>query len=169
MPLHVEILQARQIRALDKGKYSDPFCVLKFGRRKMKTTVQKKTLQPEWREEFVFDGSIFEQPTMSLTMFDKDKFTSEFLGQVEISLVSLSDGNEWTDWHELLSKSGARETKSRGEIQVKLQWKGGAQKQNEGNGEENDEAAEENNPFGTLADAVGPLAPCAGEGHLLQT
>jgi len=55
--LHVDIVSARGIRALDKGKYSDPFCVLKHGTKKMKTTVKKKTLEPEWNESFVFDGN----------------------------------------------------------------------------------------------------------------
>jgi len=86
------------------------------------------------------------------TMYDKDKFNSEFLGQVEISLVSLSDGNEWSEWHELLSKKGAREAKGRGEIQVKLQWKGGEQAKNEDG--ESDGETEEKSGLNSLADAV---------------
>ena len=117
--------------------------------------MKKKTLSPQWNESFVFDGDIFEQPTIILTMYDQDRFGSEFLGQVEVSLVSLSDGNAWSEWHELLSKKGAREAKGRGEIEIILQWKGGEQAKNDADDSDEEEPVETSKtPFGGLAEVV---------------
>jgi Ca2+-dependent lipid-binding protein len=121
--LTIKICDARKIRALIKGKYSDPFCVINYGDESAKTSVKPKTLAPDWNEEFEFEADIEDDPMLKLTMFNKDKYNNKFLGQVEISLVSLADGNATSvEWYDLLNKEGVREAKSRGEIQIEMSF-----------------------------------------------
>ena len=55
--LRVKVLQAKGLRAGDKGGTSDPYCIVTCGKvkakgGKKKTKVVKKTLTPTWDEEF---------------------------------------------------------------------------------------------------------------------
>jgi Ca2+-dependent lipid-binding protein len=54
----VSVLAARGVKAADRGGTSDPYAIFKFESSvnkaiTFKTRVRKKTLDPEWRENFV--------------------------------------------------------------------------------------------------------------------
>jgi Ca2+-dependent lipid-binding protein len=119
--LTVKVLEARKVRALVKGKHSDPFCVINYAGESAKTSVKSKTLAPDWKEEFEFEADLEEEPMLKLTMFSEERYSNKFMGQVEISLVALADSTATSvEWYDLLSKEGVRETKSRGEVQIEL-------------------------------------------------
>ena len=48
--VHVVIVQAIQLKAMDKGANSDPYCKVSLGKDKQKTKIINNTLNPKWRE-----------------------------------------------------------------------------------------------------------------------
>ena len=56
LSLRVEVLEARDLRAADRNKSSDPFVLVSVGKEKFKTSVVKKNLNPKWtsKNTFVF-------------------------------------------------------------------------------------------------------------------
>lgn len=89
--LRIEIIEARDLAAKDRGGTSDPFCILNLGQDvSLKTSVIHKTLNPVWNS--VFDIPI--TPRMldfdiKCVVWDKDLFGKDFLGQIVIPISSL--------------------------------------------------------------------------------
>ena len=48
--VHVLLVQARSVIAMDGGTSSDPYCKVTLGKEKAKTKVINNTLNPKWRE-----------------------------------------------------------------------------------------------------------------------
>lgn len=48
--LHVVVHQAEQLIAADSNGKSDPYCILKLGRKKFQTKTIKDTVDPQWNE-----------------------------------------------------------------------------------------------------------------------
>ena len=48
--MHVLLVQARSVIAMDGGTSSDPYCKVTLGKEKAKTKVINNTLNPKWRE-----------------------------------------------------------------------------------------------------------------------
>lgn len=81
---------------MDTNGSSDPYCVSKMGKHRVKTKAIKKELNPVWNETFIFpakdveaavDGSA---PRISFSLWDSDILgKDEFLGQVTSSQVSV--------------------------------------------------------------------------------
>ena len=69
----VRVVRATGLLAADKGGTSDPFVtVLSKGSKKAKTSVKKKTLEPEWDETLDLTVADLAAP-LSLTVMDYDK------------------------------------------------------------------------------------------------
>ena len=69
----VRVVRATGLLAADKGGTSDPFVtVLSKGSKKAKTSVKKKTLEPEWDETLDLTVPDLAAP-LSLTVMDYDK------------------------------------------------------------------------------------------------
>ena len=59
--MSVNVVEATNLDAADKNGLSDPYVILQFGPRRVKTPVIKKTLNPVWNCKFEFDcGSLAE-------------------------------------------------------------------------------------------------------------
>jgi hypothetical protein len=123
----VTVVQARGLRAMDKGGTSDPFVVVSTGKQKKQTKAVKKTLEPSWGEQFSFEiGDLSEK--LAVVVKDKDMMSSEVMGQVDLDLSALTKGRdgvraacEIRQWHKLTGKAGA--TQALGEIELLVQWK----------------------------------------------
>ena len=50
--VHVLIVQAIHLKAMDKGANSDPYCKVSLGKDKRKTKFINNTLNPKWKESF---------------------------------------------------------------------------------------------------------------------
>lgn len=88
--VHVVVVQARSLMAMDAGESSDPYCRLSLGREKFKTKSISKTVNPKWREGFdlywyeEFDNEI------EISIYDKDIGSKDdFMGRVRIDLRDL--------------------------------------------------------------------------------
>lgn len=121
--VHIVVIEARNVAAMDKSGTSDPYCVLKttFNKQSFKTKVIKKTLTPKWDQEFKFFTSKPEG-TIQLRMYDKDLFSAdEFMGEVHLQLDQLANGNVHDVWFQLLSEPQKKKKDPKpGEIHLKI-------------------------------------------------
>ncbi|KAG9455863.1 hypothetical protein H6P81_000371 [Aristolochia fimbriata] len=84
--LKVRVLKGINLAVRDL-RSSDPYCVLRMGKLKLKTHVIKKNVNPEWNEELTLSVA---KPIMPLKVqvFDKDTFTQDdSMGDAELDIV----------------------------------------------------------------------------------
>ncbi|KAL4237453.1 hypothetical protein ACF0H5_002170 [Mactra antiquata] len=108
------IVQAKELRPMDRNGYSDPFCEVRIGETKLfSTSVKKKTLSPQWNESVTLQVTE-ECGMLEIQMFDKDIMFNDFLGKISLTLDQLKEISlkGTADWFTL------QHTKS-GQIQVK--------------------------------------------------
>ncbi|XP_025142576.3 double C2-like domain-containing protein gamma isoform X1 [Bubalus bubalis] len=112
--LLVGVLRCAHLAPMDANGYSDPFVRLflhpNAGRKsKYKTSVRKKTLNPEFNEEFFYAGPREElaQKTLLVSVWDYDLGTADdFIGGVQLS--SWAGGERQQHWRECLGHSDRR-------------------------------------------------------------
>uniref|UniRef100_A0A8C3W4K2 C2 domain-containing protein n=1 Tax=Catagonus wagneri TaxID=51154 RepID=A0A8C3W4K2_9CETA len=112
--LLVGVLRCAHLAPMDANGYSDPFVRLflhpNVGKKsKYKTSVRKKTLNPEFNEEFFYAGPREElaQKTLLVSVWDYDLGTADdFIGGVQLS--SLASGERQQHWRECLGRSDCR-------------------------------------------------------------
>ncbi|KAK6917894.1 VASt domain [Dillenia turbinata] len=119
MKLHVTVVEARNLPAMDANGLCDPYVKLQLGKQKGKTKVVKKCLNPQWVEEFSF-GVDDLKDELVVSVMDEDKFfNDDFVGQLKIpvSLVFNAENiSLGTAWYPLLPKSKKSKIKDCGEI-----------------------------------------------------
>ncbi|KAM6158991.1 double C2-like domain-containing protein gamma [Rhynchocyon petersi] len=112
--LLVGVLRCAHLAPMDTNGYSDPFVRLflhpNVGKKsKYKTSVHKKTLNPEFNEEFFYAGPREElaQKTLLVSVWDYDLGTAnDFIGGVQLS--SHASGERLWHWRECLGRSDRR-------------------------------------------------------------
>ncbi|XP_025104942.1 tricalbin-3-like isoform X2 [Pomacea canaliculata] len=94
------ILQGKDLMAMDRNGFSDPYCVVSLAGKKVFTTaVKKKTLFPKWNETVTLDIKD-EDTAITIDVFDKDVISKDFLGKVTLDTnklkeLSVKDSTEW--------------------------------------------------------------------------
>ncbi|KAF4009983.1 hypothetical protein G4228_001188 [Cervus hanglu yarkandensis] len=112
--LLVGVLRCAHLAPMDANGYSDPFVRLflhpNAGKKsKYKTSVRRKTLNPEFNEEFFYAGPREElaQKTLLVSVWDYDLGTADdFIGGVQLS--SRAGGERQQHWRECLGRSDRR-------------------------------------------------------------
>uniref|UniRef100_A0A2K6GHD8 Double C2-like domain-containing protein n=2 Tax=Propithecus coquereli TaxID=379532 RepID=A0A2K6GHD8_PROCO len=112
--LLVGVLRCAHLAPMDTNGYSDPFVRLflhpNVGKKsKHKTSVRKKTLNPEFNEEFFYAGPREElaQKTLLVSVWDYDLGTAnDFIGGVQLG--SRASGERLRHWRECLGHSDCR-------------------------------------------------------------
>ncbi|XP_015358721.1 double C2-like domain-containing protein gamma [Marmota marmota marmota] len=112
--LLVGILRCAHLAPMDANGYSDPFVRLflhpNLGKKsKYKTSVRRKTLNPEFNEEFFYAGPREElaQKTLLVSVWDYDLGTADdFIGGVQLS--SQASGEQLRHWCECLGHTDHR-------------------------------------------------------------
>ncbi|KAM4847031.1 double C2-like domain-containing protein gamma isoform 2-T2 [Thomomys bottae] len=112
--LLVGVLRCSHLAPMDTNGYSDPFVRLllhpNVGKKsKYKTSVRRKTLNPEFNEEFFYPGLREElaQKTLQVSVWDYDLGTADdFIGGVQLS--SQASGERLHHWRECLGRSDCR-------------------------------------------------------------
>ncbi|CAJ0941144.1 unnamed protein product, partial [Mesorhabditis belari] len=93
----VHLIRAKNLRAMDKNGFSDPYVKLHLipGNAKATKLTSKtieKTLNPEWNEELTYHGITEEdrqRKTLRVTVLDRDRIGSDFLGETRVALKKL--------------------------------------------------------------------------------
>ncbi|GFR91809.1 double C2-like domain-containing protein beta [Elysia marginata] len=109
--LYVRIMRCAELAAMDSNGYSDPYVKVylkpdKDKKSKYKTTVKKRTLNPEFNEEFTYEIRLNElaKKTLEITVWDKDVGrTNDFIGGVQLGINA--KGERLKHWFETLKNS----------------------------------------------------------------
>jgi len=113
--VEVEVIEAKDLLAADRGGTSDPRVKVKLGSKKVFETQKKdKTLAPQWNEKTVVE--LFDQVNEVLTfeVEDVDKFSNDFLGIARVPVHSIVlAGGVLDKWYELLDESAANNAESK--------------------------------------------------------
>ncbi|KAK8350936.1 hypothetical protein V6Z12_A06G242000 [Gossypium hirsutum] len=89
MKLVVGVIEARNIPAMHLNGFSDPYVKLQVGKKRYRTKVVKKTLNPSWGEEFIFKVEDF-KGELQISVLDEDKFfNDDFVGHVKLPISQL--------------------------------------------------------------------------------
>ncbi|KAJ6846228.1 GTPase activating protein 1-like [Iris pallida] len=89
------LLKVRVIRgtnlAFRDARGSDPYVVLRMGRQRLKTSVKKKTVNPEWNEDLTLSVSDPVLP-LKIEIYDKDTFSrDDKMGKTELDIQPFLD------------------------------------------------------------------------------
>ena len=87
--LHIKLLRGVGLKAADSNGFSDPYCKLSLGGVTHKSKTIKKTLNPEWHEEFEYDGKLGQllSERLYLQVYDYDLASrDDLIGQGELDL-----------------------------------------------------------------------------------
>jgi len=125
--LTFKVVEARNIAPMDKGGKSDPYCRLKcsFNKQRFKTKVIEKTLTPKWDESFKFFTSGAPEGTVTLKMWDKDRWTTDdFLGEVTIDVSKYQDKQPVDAWL-TLEHEPKKKNPEKGEVRLIITYDSG--------------------------------------------
>lgn len=102
--LTVYLVEAENLVPRDFSGTSDPYCkvcVLPDRRNQLKSKVHRKTTNPVFDEEFIFelDPDMLQTMTLELLIFDYDQFSRhDCIGQVRLPFENIDFGNRQTFW-----------------------------------------------------------------------
>ncbi|CAO3630750.1 unnamed protein product [Mucor hiemalis] len=92
--VRIGILNAKNLAAADKTGFSDPYVVMRVNHKKYKTKAIKQTLDPVWDAHFDIKVAPKKTPTLlAFTVWDKDTFGRDFLGEITIPFKNIFDRN----------------------------------------------------------------------------
>ncbi|XP_030631536.1 double C2-like domains, gamma [Chanos chanos] len=112
--LAVGIIRCAHLAAMDSNGYSDPFVKIvlqpDMGKKsKYKTSVKKKTLNPEFNEEFLYEvpHDQLAKKTLEISVWDYDLgMSNDFIGGVELGINA--KGQQLRHWFECLKYKGKK-------------------------------------------------------------
>ncbi|XP_036435539.1 double C2-like domains, delta [Colossoma macropomum] len=112
--LVVGIIRCAHLAAMDSNGYSDPFVKIvlqpDMGKKsKYKTSVKKKTLNPEFNEEFIYEvpHDQLAKKTLEISVWDYDLgMSNDFIGGVELGINA--KGERLRHWFECLKYKGKK-------------------------------------------------------------
>lgn len=104
------LFEAKDLPAMDRNGLSDPFCKFRLGCEKFRSRVIKKTLDPQWLEEFHLFLHEYESKKLEISVWDWDRtLKNEVMGRAEIDLQPLENGKTYDLWVDIKEK-GKRNT-----------------------------------------------------------
>ena len=104
---------------MDSNGLSDPYVIVKLGKKVFKTKVKKKTLNPFWNEKFEMGEWPEDSSPIVLRVMDKDLAFDDFIGEVRIGKLRPGEMVEGTH---VLSGNNSSQDKYRGQIQVQIKY-----------------------------------------------
>eukprot|EP01112_Ceratiomyxa_fruticulosa_P020588 TRINITY_DN7054_c0_g1_i1.p1 TRINITY_DN7054_c0_g1~~TRINITY_DN7054_c0_g1_i1.p1 ORF type:complete len:846 (+),score=186.10 TRINITY_DN7054_c0_g1_i1:374-2539(+) len=145
----VRVIEGRNLASKDANGLSDPYIKVKFGGVKKKTRVQKKTLNPFYNEDFLFDvvdnpnpeKDGYDNRVVRVEIWDWDRVgANDFMGEVLISIDEIEPNMPNDMWFILLPKQDnleeddgndeassskdpkEKKRKTRGEVRLKMRY-----------------------------------------------
>ncbi|KAL6066412.1 Rho-type gtpase-activating protein [Balamuthia mandrillaris] len=121
--LVLELVEGKDLPAMDRCGTSDPYCDIRYGKLKLQSKTIYKTLNPKWAEQFDL-GPLIEEEEIDVQCWDRDKIgTNDFMGRFSIFLRDFIRPGEYTKTYPLESRKGKKDKGVKGEIVVKLHVK----------------------------------------------
>ncbi|KAL2227728.1 UNVERIFIED_CONTAM: Synaptotagmin-3 [Sesamum indicum] len=127
--LHVKVVRATKLLKMDFLGLSDPYVKLSLSGEKLpakKTTIKKKTLNPEWNEEFKLSVKDPQSQMLHINVFDWDKVGSHDRLGTQIFPLKLLTPNELKEVTlDLLKDTGVTDPdnkRQRGQILLQLTY-----------------------------------------------
>eukprot|EP01098_Paradermamoeba_levis_P015334 TRINITY_DN7726_c0_g1_i1.p1 TRINITY_DN7726_c0_g1~~TRINITY_DN7726_c0_g1_i1.p1 ORF type:complete len:550 (+),score=128.35 TRINITY_DN7726_c0_g1_i1:78-1727(+) len=96
--LYIKVIEAKDLAFKNPSGNSDPFVKITVGDEKQKTKVIKRNLNPVWNQDFDF---IIKDPCLLravLSVHDRDRFGTVFMGQAELVLFHLEPYRLYEFW-----------------------------------------------------------------------
>ena len=127
--LHLSLVSAKGLVAMDTSVFgkatSDPYVCMSVNSVKKQSTTKKKTLTPEWHENFVFPSVDDPACAVTLEVMDYDLVGSnDFMGKVVIPLSNYGDKLKHTETLDLTNAAGGQdEGVDRGSVTIAIWWK----------------------------------------------
>eukprot|EP00271_Cylindrocystis_brebissonii_P010265 TRINITY_DN26404_c0_g1_i1.p1 TRINITY_DN26404_c0_g1~~TRINITY_DN26404_c0_g1_i1.p1 ORF type:complete len:1346 (+),score=216.29 TRINITY_DN26404_c0_g1_i1:465-4040(+) len=95
----IEILEGAHLKAADVNGFSYPYVKGALGAARFKTSVKRKTLAPQWLEEFSVPIVSWEDPNLLvLRVCDKEMSKSDELGNCVVDLSKFRGGQRFEFW-----------------------------------------------------------------------
>ncbi|CAN4104321.1 unnamed protein product [Withania somnifera] len=96
----LEVLEAADMKPSDLNGLADPYVKGNLGPYRFRTKIKKKTLTPQWHEEFKIPVCTWEPPNnmLNFDVRDKDHFIDDTLGDCSISICNFRDGQRHDMW-----------------------------------------------------------------------
>ncbi|KAH0789406.1 C2 domain containing protein [Histomonas meleagridis] len=128
MPKHIlviNVIEARSLSPSDLNGWSDPFCRVYLGKKKIgQTKYISRTLNPRWNETFRFkydDTKRAFDELLRFEIYDHDAIgPHDILGQYQVDLSTLLNGKWIEGWFKL--KDEEYKNNVRGYVRLKLQF-----------------------------------------------
>ncbi|KAF2137482.1 uncharacterized protein K452DRAFT_291530 [Aplosporella prunicola CBS 121167] len=118
--LRTTVLKGRDLAAKDRGGTSDPYIVLSLADAREATSSVPKTLNPEWNQTFDLPIVGIESLLLEVVCWDKDKFSSDYMGEFDVALEDLFQNGSVTSeprWFALETrKKGKKKSIVSGEV-----------------------------------------------------
>jgi hypothetical protein len=105
--LIVTLIGCRELKGTDTFSKIDPYVKVSIGSKCFKSRVVDNNDNPNYNEEFTFFVADPGRDRLSFKVADKDLFSSEHIGTVEMSLDKLIRGEKFERWLTLTDKTGA--------------------------------------------------------------
>ena len=124
--LNIFLIKAYGLKVMDKNMFSkggssDPIVTMTIGDEIMKSTVKKKTLEPEYNEKFTLPIKS-KTATLTVQVDDYDLVgDNDFMGKFEVPMEGLADRQEHRQWYPLCSEDGT-ESADVGHVLVAFKW-----------------------------------------------
>jgi tRNA A-37 threonylcarbamoyl transferase component Bud32 len=140
----VTIVGAKNVAPMDRGGTSDPYCIVTstLSKQRFKTKIMKKTLNPEWNEEFgLFADAL--QGRLFLKCWDKDLISDDFLGELSIDLSTVTPNETLDQWYSLNNEPKQKPTNQEpAQIHIKIHYPAPNGQQNQTNNQTNNQPRE---------------------------
>jgi Ca2+-dependent lipid-binding protein len=88
--VRVSVVQARNLKAMDRGGTSDPYAIVTLSsapkNTKARTQIVVKTLNPYWNSSFDLSSPNLHRESLQVAIYDKDLLSDDQIGTVQIEL-----------------------------------------------------------------------------------
>ena len=106
LSFHIKVIEAKDVKSMDLNGFSDPYCQLQIiGDRTFSlTSIKYETLSPYWDETFHFIITNYETDIFNLDLRDKDKFSDDDIGSINLQIKQFEIGKVYNKWIEVQHK-----------------------------------------------------------------
>jgi len=122
--IEIEVLSGKDLAPRDANGKSDPYLRFFYGQTKLKSTIQKKTLNPNWKGETFLIPLEESERSLKVQCWDWDLIGSdEFMGEFSVDISQLKPNDPVTAWYTLghSEEKKKKEQPVTGAIQLKIQ------------------------------------------------